>query len=139
MSVILEVNYLAVLVCGVISMGIGTLWYSPILLGKIWADAVDKSEEEFKKELRPLQTFGLTFIGQLFIAYSLAQLMVHTNASTVPEGIRLAFLCWFGFIAAPMLINTLFEGRSKKLLLVDSGYHLINLLIFGIVLGAWSI
>lgn len=139
MSVILEVNYLAILVCGVISMGVGVLWYSPIMLGKIWVDAVDKSEEELKNDFKPFKTFGLSFLGHLFIAYSLAQLMVHCNASTVSEGIRFSFLCWFGFIAAPMLINALFEGRSKRLLLVDSGYHLINLLIFGIILGAWSI
>ncbi|MHB8905037.1 MAG: DUF1761 domain-containing protein, partial [Melioribacteraceae bacterium] len=50
----------------------------------------------------------------------------------------LAFLCWFGFIVAPMVINSLFEGKSFKLILVDSGHHLIVILVFGIILGAWS-
>ena len=139
MPVILQVNYWAVLVCGVVSMGIGGLWYSPNVLGRTWMDAVDKTEEELKKGFNPFKTFGLSFMGHLFIAYSLAQLMAHSNASTVSEGIRLSFLCWLGFIAAPMAINSLFEGRSKKLLLVDCGYHLIVILIFGIILGAWTI
>jgi len=139
MPVILQVNYWAVLVCGVISMGVGALWYSPIVLGKTWMEAVDKSEEELKKGFNPIKIFGLSFLGHLFVAYSLAQLMAHSNASTVSEGIRLSFLCWLGFIAAPMAINHLFESGSKRLLLIDSGYHLIVMLIFGIILGAWTI
>jgi hypothetical protein len=137
MPIILEVNYYAILVCGAVSVALGALWYSPMLLGKIWAEAIEKTDEELKKEFKPVKTFGIIFVAHLFIAYSLAQLMVHSNASTVPEGLRLAFLCWVGFIATPMFISTLFEGRKKRLWLVDSGYHLINLLIFGIILGAW--
>ncbi len=30
------VNYLAVLVSSVVGMGIGALWYSPLLFGKLW-------------------------------------------------------------------------------------------------------
>ena len=138
MSIIVQVNYLAVLVCAIASMIIGSVWYSPMLLGRTWMEEVDKSEEELKKEFNPLKTYGIAFISNLFIAFSLAQLMAHSNATTVAAGIRLAFLCWFGFIVAPMVINSLFEGKSIKLLLVDSGHHLIVILVFGIILGAWS-
>ena len=138
MSIIVQVNYLAVLVCAIASMIIGSVWYSPMLLGRTWMEEVDKPEEELKKEFNPLKTYGIAFISNLFIAFSLAQLMAHSNATTVAAGIRLAFLCWFGFIVAPMVINSLFEGKSIKLLLVDSGHHLIVILVFGIILGAWS-
>lgn len=137
--VILDVNYWAVLICGLIAMGVGSLWYSPMLLGKMWMEGVDKSEEELQKEFNPIKSYGLSFISHLFIAYSLAQLLAHCNAGTVAEGIRMSFLCWIGFIVAPMVINSLFEGRSTKLVLVDSGYHLILLLLFGVILGGWTI
>lgn len=139
MPVILQVNYLAVLVCGVISMIIGFVWYSPILLGRTWMEEIDKSEEDLKKDFNPAKTYGIAFLCNLFIAFSLSQVMAHSNVSTVASGIRLSFLCWFGFILAPMIINSMFEGKSIKLLLVDSGHHLIVILIFGIILGAWSI
>jgi hypothetical protein len=119
-------------------MIIGSVWYSPMLLGRTWMEEVDKSEDELKKEFNPLKTYGIAFLSNLFIAFSLAQLMAHSNATTVAAGIRLAFLCWFGFIVAPMVINSLFEGKSFKLILVDSGHHLIVILVFGIILGAWS-
>lgn len=138
MPIIVQVNYWAVLVCAVISMIIGSVWYSHMLLGRTWMEEIDKSEEELKKEFNPLKTYGLAFLCNLFIAFSLAQLMAHSNATTVAAGIRLSFLCWFGFIVAPMVINSLFEGKSFKLLLIDSGHHLIVILVFGIILGAWS-
>jgi hypothetical protein len=138
MPLVQEINYWAVLLCGAIAIGIGFLWRSPMLLGHIWIEAFDESEEELKKESSTLRGIALSFVGHLFIAYSLAQLMAHSNAASVIDGIRLSFLCWMGFILAPMAINTLLASRSLRLLLVDSGYHLIVLLIFGIVLGAWT-
>lgn len=139
MSLLVEINYWAVLACGVISMIIGFVWYSPMLMGRTWMEEIEKTEADMKKGFNPFKTYGLAFICNLFIAFSLAQLMAHTDAFTVAGGIRLAFLCWFGFILAPMVINSLFEGKSFKLLLVDSGHHLIVILVFGIVLGAWTV
>lgn len=138
MSLLVEVNYWAVLTCGVISMIIGFVWYSPMLMGRTWMEEIEKTEDEMKKGADSFKIYGLTFLCNLFIAFSLAQLMVHGSINTVAGGIRLAFLCWLGFIVAPMVINSLFEGKSFKLLLVDSGHHLIVILVFGIVLGAWS-
>lgn len=138
MSLLVQVNYWAVFACGVISMIIGFVWYSPILMGRTWMEEIEKTEEEMKKGHNPLRRYGLAFLCNLFIAFSLAQLMVHSNVNTVAGGIRLAFLCWFGFIVAPMVINSLFEGKSFKLLLVDSGHHLIVILVFGVVLGGWT-
>jgi hypothetical protein len=138
MSLLVEVNYWAVLICGVISMIIGFVWYSPMLMGRMWMEEIEKTEDDMKMGFNALKTYGFAFVCNLFIAFSLAQLMAHSNAYTVAGGIRLAFLCWFGFILAPMIINSLFEGKSFKLLLVDSGHHLIVILVFGIVLGAWT-
>jgi len=138
MQVFVHVNYMAVLFCGVISIVISLLWYSPMLLGKIWLDTIEKTEEEIEKELKSIRTYVFSFIGHIFLAYALAQVMVLINANTTAEGLRLGFLCWFGFIASTMFINRTFEGGSFKRFFVDGGYHLIVLLIFGFILGAWS-
>jgi Na+/glutamate symporter len=45
-----DVNYLAILVCGVVFMVLGALWYSPILFGKKWMTFIGKSEEEIKEQ-----------------------------------------------------------------------------------------
>jgi hypothetical protein len=133
-----EVNYLAILICAIIAMGIGSFWYSPFLLGKMWLDSMEKSEEEIRKDFKPIKTYGISFISYLIIAYSIARIMIYVNATTVTEGMRIGFLCWFGFTATTMTINALFEGKSLRLILVDGGYHLIVFLIYGVILGAWQ-
>lgn len=132
------INYLAVLVCGILAMGLGALWYSPMLLGKMWLVAIDKSEEELKQEFNPVKAYSISFIAHLVIAYVLATIMSYVGASTPQEGIRLAFLAWIGFSATTMTINMLFEGKTFKQFVVDGGYHLIVFIIYGIILGAWQ-
>jgi len=109
-----------------------------MLLGKIWLDSIEKTEEEIEKEFKSIKTYIFSFIGQILLAYALAQVMALIGANTTAEGMRLGFLCWFGFIASTMFTNHTFEGGSYKRFFVDSGYHLIVLLIFGFILGAWS-
>jgi len=133
-----DVNYLAVLTCAIVAMGISYFWYSPFLLGKMWLDSIEKSEEEIRKEFKPVKTYGISFVSYLIIAFSIARMMMYVNATTVTEGMRLGFLCWFGFTATTMTINALLEGKSLRLVLVDGGYHLIVFLIYGVILGAWQ-
>lgn len=133
-----NVNFLAVFVCAIIAMAISYFWYSPFLLGKMWLDSMEKTEEEVRKEIKPLKTYGISFIAYLILAYSLSRIMVYVNATTITEGIRIGFLCWFGFTLTIMTINALLEGKSLRLVLIDGGYHLIIFLVFGIVIGAWQ-
>ncbi|MFN3694309.1 MAG: DUF1761 domain-containing protein, partial [Ignavibacterium sp.] len=43
-----SINYLAVLVCGIISMVIGSLWYGP-LFSKLWMKQHGFTEEDLNK------------------------------------------------------------------------------------------
>ena len=138
MQALQSVNYFAVLVCGIIAMGLGALWYSPILLGKIWLIAVDKSEEELKANFKPVKAYTVSFIAQLVTAYILARIMSFIGATTPEEGIRVAFMAWIGFTATTLTISMIFEGKTFKQFIVDGGYHLIVFIIYGLVLGAWQ-
>ncbi|MDP3443392.1 MAG: DUF1761 domain-containing protein [Ignavibacteria bacterium] len=132
-----SINYLAVLVCALVSLGLGLLWYSPFLFGKIWIESIDKTEEEIEKENNPFKTYPLLFLAQLVMAYVLARMMVYADATTLAEGVRIAFLGWIGFTAATMFANSIFEGTKLKKLGVDSGYHLVVFLTYGAILGIW--
>lgn len=137
MELINSVNYFAVLLCGLISMGIGAFWYSNMFFGKMWMASLDKSEEELKKDFQPIKTYLVSFVAQLVMAYILARIMIYVGAETPIDGIRIAFMAWIGFIGTTMTINFLFEGRTFQQFLVDSGYHFIVLLLYGFILGLW--
>ncbi len=137
MELLHPVNYLAVFICGIIAMGMGVLYYSPLLLGKIWIATVDIPEEELKKGFNPLKVFGIAFISHLIMAYMLARLLGYTGAATPEEGIRIAFMAWLGFIATTMIINLQFQRKSITQFFIDSGYHFLVLIINGFILGLW--
>ena len=46
-------------------------------------------------------------------------------------------LAGFGFVATSFGINYQFAQRSYKLWLIDAGYHTLQFVLFGLILGLW--
>ncbi len=132
-----DINYLAVLVSGILSMIVGSLWYGP-LFGKAWMKEEGFTEADLTKDFNPAKTYGLAFVGALVAIYVLARVMGYIGAATIVEGLRTAFLCWLGFVAATKMTNYLFERKTVKLFLINSIYHLVNLLIASVILSVWK-
>jgi hypothetical protein len=133
---LVQINYLAVLVCGVLSMIVGALWYGPVF-GKLWMKQYGYTEEDLAKDFNPGKTYGLAVLGHIIMALVLTYLISLTNAQTISEGFRIAFSCWFGFIAATMFVNKLFSRKSYTLFFIDSAYQLVNMILFGMLLVLW--
>ena len=128
-----DINLIAVLIAAILGFGLSALWYSPRLLGKQWTAALGLSQEEFS----PARTYGTRFVTTLVAAYILARILVHTAATTLVAGIETGFLIWLGFVATFALDGVLFEKRSFKLYLINSGYYLVGLMLMGAFLGLW--
>jgi hypothetical protein len=133
-----EINFIAVFVCSLIAMGVGVLYHSPMLLGKIWIESLDKSEDDIEKNFKSIKTLSVSFLSQLVMTYVLALLISYTNATTPEEGLRVGFLAWMGFVGTTMTITYLYEGKTFKHFIVDSGYHFVVLLVNGFILGMWQ-
>lgn len=139
-----DVNYWAVLVCGVASMVIGFLYYGPIF-GKSYSRLMgfDKLSDEERRAL--MKGMGgkylLAFVGALVMAYVLAHFLVYSDAYTgaagVSGGLQAGFWAWLGFIAPVTLGNTLWGRQSWKLWVMSNVYYVVQLLVFGAILGSW--
>jgi len=135
MEPVYPINFWAVFVCGLIAMALDFVYYSPLLLGKIWIASSEKSEEE--ETINKSKICVTCFFAQLVMAYILARLMSYLGASTPQEGIRVAFMAWLGFVATTTTVTFINEGKKFAQFLIDGGFHFIVLLIFGIILGSW--
>ena len=73
-------NYLAVLVAGIVIFLLGGLWYSPILFAKKWIALQGKTEEQLRAGTAgsnmPLMYLS-AFICGLIIAWAMAVLASH--------------------------------------------------------------
>jgi hypothetical protein len=137
------VNYLAILVCVVISMVLGFVWYSRGFLGKAWMKEAGLTDARMKESGRSMSlAMGLTLVGSLLMAWILAHAIVYAQAylTTTPPtmvGIVTGFFSWLGFMVPLGLNNYSYELKSWKYFAITMGYLLILLLIEGAVLGAW--
>jgi len=127
-----QVNLIAVLICGIASLVLGGIWYSPVLFGKAWQRAAGLSDEQAKSGNLAM-IFGLTFVLSLIAAYVFAMFLGAKMplAGAVGAGFA-AGLCWVG---AAFGINYLFERRSLRLWAINAGYHTLQFTLFGLILG----
>lgn len=136
-----SINWLAVVVCVILSMISGSLWYNPRTFFPIWWKGVGR-----ENQTPGMQNMGMTWILTVLSSFVQAvamAFMVNAIGGLMPGGPNLAngttvgFMLWLGFIAPTYLVNKLFAGHGLKIWAIEVGNHLINFLLFGAILGAW--
>lgn len=137
---IVDVNYLAVLVCGLLSMALGMTWYAPKVFGNTWMKEIGASTADIEKaKAKGMGTsYALAFAGALLTAYVLSHFVDYATANTVGEGMQAGFWAWLGFVVPVQLGSVLWDGKSGKYFAIVAGYYLVQLVVFGAVLATWA-
>ena len=130
-----HINWLAVLASAVSTFVIGGLWYSPVLFGRSWMSVNNLSDADLAKS-NMAKIFGLSFIFALIMAANLAAFLDEPK-TTAAWGATAGFLAGFGWVALGIATIALFERRSWKYVLINSGYMTVSFVIMGLILGAW--
>ena len=124
-------NVYAVVLAAVSSFLLGGLWYSPVLFGRSW----NRENGGEVPQGHPGKVFGVAFVFSLVAAFAFAWFV-----GPQPE-LHKALLCGlvagFGMVAASFGINYQFAQRSGKLWAIDGGYHTVQFVLFGLILGLW--
>jgi fatty acid desaturase len=84
-----HVNFLAVLVGGVVIFLLGGLWYSPVLFTKKWTALIGKTEEEMKAAASSSSMPAMyiaAFLSGLVIALALAVILGHFGQPSPLKG-----------------------------------------------------
>lgn len=139
---LLSINWLAVVVCVVVSMITGSLWYNPKTFFPIWWKGIGKTEKDDLGGGNMGMTWGLTLLSSLVQAVAMAFMVkamggMMTGGVNALTGAGTGFMLWLGFIAPTYLVNKLFAGHGLKVWAIEVGNHLINFVLFGAILGAW--
>jgi hypothetical protein len=136
------VNYAAVLVCAVVSMGIGYLWYGPFF-GKPWMKEMGFKKESMDAAMKKGmgKTYGMMFAGSILMAWVLAHALIFSAAymglTGVSSGLITGFFNWLGFVVPVSLGSVLWDGKSWKLYGINTGYYLVTLLAMSTILAVW--
>jgi hypothetical protein len=129
-----SINWLAVVVCVVVAMISGFIWYHPKFFYPAWREGIGRSGE--MSNPNPM-IYVFTLIAAFVQAASVALLINLMGSTTAASGAMAGFMLWLGFVAPTNLVNKLFAGLGFKVWAIEAGNHLLNFLLFGAILGAW--
>lgn len=130
------INWLAVVVCVVVSMVSGSIWYNPKTFFPMWWEVVGGGKKQPGMESMGM-TWALTILSSFVQAVAMAFMVKAMNSTTAASGAMTGFMLWLGFIAPTYLVNKLFAGHGLKVWAIEIGNHLVNFLLFGAILAAW--
>lgn len=136
------VNWLAVIVCVIVSMISGSIWYNPKTFFPTWWNGIGKTGEPGMQGNMGM-TWALTILSSFVQAVAMS-FMVNAMGSLMTGGVSAltgamtGFMLWFGFIMPTYLVNKLFAGHGFRVWAIEVGNHLVNFVLFGAILGAWQ-
>ena len=102
----------------------------------MWANALNFNLDE--RNPKPKHFIGAltsSFITTLFLALLLELIGTYD----ILIGFIVAVIIGIGFVLPIGLIDVLFEDKNVKAYLIDAGYHIVALIMAGLILGAWQI
>lgn len=134
-----EINYWAVLIVSVLSMGLGALWYSPVMFLNRWARLarIDMDKEGEPVIIPMMVAFAVTFLTAWVLAGSVAIAWHFYGGAYFGSAVVTAVTLWAGFTAARFITHDVFEGRPSQLTVLNIGFELATILIMAIVIGLW--
>jgi phosphoglycerol transferase MdoB-like AlkP superfamily enzyme len=138
-------NWYAVAAVVVTHIVIGLMWYGP-LFGTAWMREMDMAPD-FKPDAALLKrSLLLMIVSALLTAVVLAcaievirpsSWQAGADAANFVYGLIAAALAWIGFYVPMLLGGVAWENRSWKLFGINAGYHLLALLVAGLILANW--
>jgi hypothetical protein len=134
-----EINYWGVLLAAVSSMVVGGVWYAQGVFGKTWASLAGIKMDGKAKSGNMAPLLLTQFAISLVTAYILAHFVVFVHYffadSWLGDAVKTALWAWLGFVFCRLMTHDMFEGRRKKLTLLNGAHEVVTLVVMGLVLG----
>jgi hypothetical protein len=136
----MNISWTGILVSVVANFILGFLWYTP-LFGKAWAkeNGFDITRKPTSGELGKGMT--IMVIGNFFLAYVLAHNIAAwgyvpgiKEMPMVGNIMSSAVFTWLGFYVPVDLGTVAWERKSWKLFFINTGYHLVMLILASAIL-----
>lgn len=124
-------NWLAIIVAGVVYFLLGALWYT-----LLFAKPFQKYRGVIEEGGQPID-YILTLVCDLAAALVLAIFVQLAGAMTLEHGVAVGLAAAAGFAVANSFVFGNFNGVRKELWLIDAGYTLVGYAVMGAILALW--
>ena len=131
-----ELNFIAIIVAGVINYAIGALWYSPLLFINVWMSSQRRSKEEMSKGMTKAMIGGA--VAALLTALGVGYVIALAQPAGLVEAVQLAFFLWIGFLLPIATYALVYEGQHKNAFLLFVSYQLLAFVAMAATLTLWQ-
>jgi hypothetical protein len=129
----MSINYLAVLVSGVVIFVLGGLWFS-LLFAKPWLRMIGVTDPQASPGAALFVQF---FVCALLTSWGMAMILSHAGPMEVGRAIGFGILCWLGFAGATSYATAKAGKKPVALWAIETGYNLVSFVIAAVILSAW--
>jgi Protein of unknown function (DUF1761) len=137
-----KTNWLAIVACVILGMGLGFLWYGALFQQQWMAgngmtmqgEKVFKNGVEMPTDMTPML---VQTVSTLIFALLTNWLLGLTKANNWMDGAKIGGT--IGLITfLSVLTGNMFAGNPMSLTMVDGSFNFVLFLLFGAVLGGWQ-
>lgn len=132
-----DLNVIAIIVAWIISLAVGSFWYSPAGFGKLWSRLSGVDMMKMPKDLANKAILSIA-ISSFIQAVALAIIVNSVEANTALDGLKAGLFLWAGFTAATTVGNNLYSRLSWKFWWLNASFFLIVMPINAAILSVWN-
>lgn len=137
----MSLNFWAIIVCAIVSMIIGSVWYG-VIFKNAWMKIIgvehNTPEENKRMQRIMMPLYAIQFLLSLLQVYVLAGI---NRGLPLSGSLHNSIVVWFGFIIPILAGNVMWTTKTPKQMwkqfLIQAGYQLVLFVAFGLILGAW--
>ena len=134
-----ELNWLGVIVGGVVYFALGALWYSPVLFGRQWQRSIGWDAERQPPEMKA-STYVIPLVAYLVMAVAVALVVEASGTTDLAGGIVLGLVLGIGLSLMHTLVDATFDPNKPEpwtWFAINGAYHALGLLIVAVIVSVW--
>jgi hypothetical protein len=124
----MQINFLAVLVAGILGFIIGGVWYT------IFGNMIYKMSKKTTKN-HSSKTYVLGFLFSIVTAFALAIIMNYINDFTILGGLKISLLIWAGFVIPETIGGVIWEEEPFSGYVLGALLDLISIVAMGLIIA----
>lgn len=130
----LELQPLIILLAAASYFILGAIVYAPPVLGATWMRLIKKTPDQLQKQGTMTPGIIASALSGLLLSLSLAHLHFYTGTDTTLEALEIGLWLWLSLALTTHAPNYFYEGRPPMLLLLNTSYNLLGILIISLIL-----
>ena len=134
-----DVNWLAVILAGLSSLIVGSVFYAKPVFGNTW---MKLAKLDGKKMGSGASSIALALVMSLITAFIIAHVAAISRpfyeVSALSAALTTAFWLWIGVSLTTVVIHDSFEHRPKALTFLTVAYQFFAMMAMGLIIGLFG-